>query len=167
MAAKTGTYTLIDSATISGTGTASITFSSIPQTYTDLIVVANCSGISGDPFLRINGDSGANYSDTWLETRASGPVASRYTNRNFFYFGYEGTTRNAIEMVSIFEIMDYSNTTTFKSSIWKYGDVAYSAEVHAGLWRSTSAITSLVCGLTAGNFVSGSSLKLYGIEAAK
>jgi hypothetical protein len=167
MAAKTGTYTLIQSTTISGTGTASITFSSIPQTYTDLVIVANCSGPSGDPFVRLNGDSGANYSDTWVEGRASGAVSNRYTNRNFFYFGYEGTTRASIKMNSIFNIADYANTTTYKSSIWRYGDVDYSVEAHVGLWRSTSAITSVVIGLTSGNFNSGSNVKLYGIEAAK
>jgi hypothetical protein len=167
MAAKTGTYTLIDGVNVSGTSTASITFSSIPQTYTDLVVVANCSGPSGDPFVRLNGDTGANYSDTWVEGRSSGAVSGRYTNRNFFYFGYEGTTRASIKMSSIFNIEDYSNTTTFKTSIWRYGDVDYSVEAHVGLWRNTSAVTSVVIGLTAGNFNSGSSVRLYGIEAAK
>jgi len=70
MAAKTGTYTLIASNTL-GSGTATVTFSSIPGTYTDLILVCglpatgtanNSDGLR----FQLNSDTGSNYSATWL-----------------------------------------------------------------------------------------------------
>ena len=53
-----------------GSAASSVTFSSIPSTYTDLIVVMNYANSTGlaDVFFRFNGDTGSNYSDTILKT---------------------------------------------------------------------------------------------------
>ncbi len=163
MAAKTGTYTLIASATFGGSS-AETTFSSIPQTYTDLVLVVNAGASAGDMYIQFSGDTGNNYSHTWVEGRASGAVSSRFTNRSAFNLMYEGFTTGSINVVGIFNVMDYANTTTYKTAIWREGSVATSVEGHAGLWRSTGAVTSLRLS-AGGNFVAGSTAKLYGIEA--
>ena len=68
------TYTAIATQTASGSTTA-LTFSSIPQTYTDLVIVCLLTaGNTGDAYLRYNSDTGTNYSDTAL--RGNGSAAS-------------------------------------------------------------------------------------------
>ena len=62
--------------------------------------------------------------------------------------------------------MNYSNATTYKTAISRFGSSTYVVAT-AGQWRSTSAITtvSLKAG-TSGTFTSGSTFTLYGIQAA-
>lgn len=163
MAAKTGTYTLIASNTFTGSS-SQVTFSSIPQTYTDLVLVVNAGASAGDMYIQLNGDTATNYSQTWVEGRASGAISSRFTNRNQFNLMYEGFATGSINVTGLFNLMDYANSTTYKTAIWREGEVSLSVEAHAGLWRSTSAVTSLKF-YAGGNFVSGSTVKLYGIEA--
>ena len=158
------TYEPIATQTASGS-VSTYTFSSIPSTYTDLILVTNFGAAATDAYVRLNSDSGANYSQTWLEGRASGAVSGRYTNRNQFNLVYEGFATGSINITGIFQLMNYANTTTYKTGIWREGEVSTSVEAHVGLWRSTAAVNSLTV-YAGGNFVAGSTFTLYGIKAA-
>jgi hypothetical protein len=164
MAAKTGTYTLISSQTL-GSAAASVTFSSIPSTYTDLmLVIAANAGGSTSAAMRFNADSGTNYSDTILE--GSGTVVSSYieTGTTSIWAGsfYNTTTPT----LAIHNIMDYSNATTYKTCVSRINYAAGYVAAEVGLWRNTTAITSVTLA-TGANFSTGSTFKLYGIEAAK
>lgn len=165
--AKTATYALIDSATASGSQ-SSITFTNIPQTYTDLVLVSGFNGVSSNNFsTRVgNGsiDTGANYSYTRLwGTGSGGGSASRNANESFLT---ANITVGSSGSNSIIQIMDYANTTTFKTALHRFNDAGAIVFAIVGLWRSTSAINQLrVYSTNSVNFASGSTFKLYGIQA--
>ena len=89
MAAKTGTYTLINSNTL-GSATASVTFSSIPATYTDLLLIIS-AGVDGATNTQIrhryNGSSSALHSTTFLIGDGTSATSSRSTGDTYGYMG--------------------------------------------------------------------------------
>ena len=167
MAAKTGTYTLIASNTLT-TSTATVTFSSIPSTYTDLVLVysAKSASTTRDMTLSFNSDSNTNYSNTIL-TGYTGVVTSvRNSNQSFIYLDNNGVTDSTIFNAVIVHIPDYSNSTTYKTILCRANNTVYGVDITAGLWRSTAAISAINLTLGGGiNLASGSTFKLYGIEA--
>jgi len=80
MAAKTGTYTLINSSTLTS-ATANVTFSSIPATYTDLLLIINAQSVQATTYdnviIQFNADTGSNYSRTRINAY-SGGVAGEF-----------------------------------------------------------------------------------------
>lgn len=165
MAAKTGTYTLIDS-NILGSNAASVTFSFIPGTYTDLVLVLNTITSTSSEYMTvtINSDTGSNYSRTRLSGNGTTASSGRESNETLGYIGAETYGTNALKFNTVVHFMDYANTTTFKTYLSRANHVDLAAEAIVGLWRSTSAITTIKVN---SNFATGSSFKLYGIEAAK
>lgn len=163
------TYTPIATQTASGSA-STIVFSSIPSTYTDLIMIIN-SGTSNSNYdlnLRLNGDSGSNYSQTNLRGNGSSASSSRGTNATLFYMDDQGNTvTGSINGMYIVHINNYSNTTTYKTMLSRAGFAGGTAtELNVSLWRSTSAINQLTIGTNAGNIYTGSTFTLYGITAA-
>lgn len=167
------TYTPI--ATTNGTGSSgTVTFSSISGSYTDLILVASMYGTIDDTGVKMtfNSDVGNNYSYTIL--RGNGSAASSHRASNvgridLFYNNGLGST-NGVYAPAIISIQNYSNATTYKTSLSRSFDQINSGtgEVLAtvGLWRNTNAITSITLTTTSGNFTSGSTFTLYGILSA-
>lgn len=160
------TYTPIATTTL-GSAAASYTFSSIPSTYTDLILVAvgtdTLSG--GDNWcLQFNGDTGTNYSATRLRWQTPSPDSSRTTNAtNILGIQMSDTTIGT----QIYQIQNYSNTTTYKTAIFRGGTSAVLMGAAVGLWRSTAAINAVKVLTNGGtNFSTGSTFTLYGIKAA-
>jgi hypothetical protein len=162
------TYTPIATTTISGTSTASYTFSSIPGTYTDLILVqsvGNNSGSgSGGVRIRYNGDTGTNYSWTYLVGNGSSAFSGRVSNQTFYDIGIQNDTTNFAVITT--HIQNYSNTTTNKTAVTRGSASTTEESTNASLWRSTSAISSLTIIKTDGNFKEGSTFTLYGIASA-
>jgi hypothetical protein len=165
------TYEPIATTTLSSAA-SSITFSSIPGTYTDLILIQTFpNGQTTGPYtsIQFNGDTGSNYSTTYL-TGYTNAESNRTTNASYIRMGVSSYLANAI---CITNIMNYSNTTTYKTVIGRNNFGAPSGgmqetQAQAGLWRSTSAITSIVISrvLSSTDFVSGCTFTLYGIKAA-
>lgn len=158
------TYSQIATTTLSSNA-ADVTFSSIPSTYTDLVIVTGVKYTSSEQALALtfNGDSGTNYSATYIYGNGSSAATSRDTN-NVFIPVARGDDNNF--WAGITNIMNYSNTTTYKSVLSRGNSNTY-VVAYVGLWRSTSAITSLkIAQLTGSNFASGSTFSLYGIKAA-
>lgn len=158
------TYTPIATNTL-GSATSSVTFNSFSG-YTDLILVtAGTASTSGAGWLTFNGDSptsGSNYSNTSLYGNGATAGSYRRTsqariNDSLFY----GTQCN-----NIFHIMNYANTTTYKTVLLRANYPAGELNATVGLWRSTSAITSLTLTHSGGNFSIGTTFTLYGIAAA-
>jgi hypothetical protein len=164
--AKTATYSLIASTTL-GSTVGSYTFTSIPSTFTDLILVTNLATDSATQFdLRVgNGsiDTGSNYSITYLLGGGATASSSRDSNATAAYSGYTSST--ALNKMHIFQFMDYSNTTTYKTTLLRYSAADTAATAVVSLWRSTSAINTIQVIANGNNLTSGSTLKLYGIQA--
>ena len=156
---KTATYALIESQTL-GSATATVTFSSIPATYTDLFVMVSCPGTStgGDWVMSVNNDSGTNYSRTYLFGTGSAAGSGRSTNTTAFALG-GGRTDGWCKI----NIQDYSNTTTYKTLLWTIGSAGTDIAPMAGLWRNTAAINRI--DFINATYPAGSTFRLYGIQA--
>lgn len=156
----TNTYVALDKVTV-GTATSSVTLSSIASTYTDLILVIGGT-LSADISAGIyfNGDTGSNYSTT--RVYGNGTSAASSTSPNETKIGITTGTGNVLSTY-ILNIMNYANTTTYKTVIGRASQDSVSARV--GLWRSTSAITSLTVAANGGNWAVGTTFSLYGIKA--
>jgi hypothetical protein len=164
------TYTPISTQTLSANA-ATVVFSGIPQTYTDLVLVCSAridqSGNS-EIYGRFNSDSGSNYSWTQMTGNGSTTSSGRATNDVYINLGQGSGTSSAAGTfaVSINHIMNYSNTTTNKTIITRQGDANNVLRAAAGLWRSTAAINTItIYGNAGGGLVSGSTFTLYGIGA--
>jgi hypothetical protein len=160
------TYEPIATFTTTTSSTTSYTFSSIPSTYTDLVVVNNLKATSANSSitLRFNSDSSSNYSVTQLWGDGSSALSQRLTSQTLGYLSYNGFP-TATFGTTIINVLNYSNTTTNKSYLARGGYAAASTDATVGLWRSTSAINSIT--LYAGNFFdTGCTFTLYGIKAA-
>jgi len=157
------TYTPIASQTLSSAA-ASVTFSGIPQTYTDLVLVVagtNASGLSGNG-IRFNSDTSSNYSSTNLDGNGSSASSARHTNQTYIRAGISFTSQS----ISIINIQNYANTTTNKTVLARGGAAESYVRADVGLWRSTSAINSIFYFVDSGaNFGAGTTFNLYGIAS--
>jgi len=163
------TYEPIATQTLSSNA-ASVTFSSITQTYTDLVVVLSNAGATSaaQPAFRFNGDTAANYSVTNLSGDGSSVISFRASGATYIQFGYNDYLSTANNYIGIFNIMNYANTNTYKTSITHGSNASVGVGENVGLWRSTAAITSIAISPLFGaiNFLSGTTATLYGIKAA-
>lgn len=162
------TYTPIATTTLSGV--SNYTFTSIPTTYTDLVLIGSINGVSvaTDVWYRVgNGsvDTGSNYSWTWLAGNGSTAHSERASNNSKLYIDGVATIGTGNSIIKT-QINNYSNTTTYKTVLTQRADAAKEVNAQVGLWRSTSAINTLQLGLDSGTFNSGTVLTLYGIAAA-
>jgi len=161
------TYTPIATNTL-GSAASSVTFSSIPGTYTDLILISTAGVTSGavNFAVRFNSDSGTNYSRTVLSGTGSAASTDRNTNLTYTIlndYGYLDTTLNTN---IIGQIMNYSNSTTFKTVLSRTNNADNGTSACVNLWRNTAAITSLVILPTSSTFLAGSTFSLYGVKNA-
>jgi len=157
------TYTPIATQTL-GSAAASVTFSSISGSYTDLVVVVN-AGAAGvtDLCMRFNADTGTNYSRTQLRGTGSAADSERNSSTSRIVIGsiYTGITTT-----SIINIQNYSNSTTNKTAISRIGQAGGYVIASVGLWRNTAAITEVLINGDGTNLSAGSTFTLYGIKAA-
>jgi len=162
------TYVPIATTTL-GSNAASYTFNSIPQTYTDLVLVSNLGTATSGAFtIRVgNGsvDTGSNYSRTNMYGDGSASHSFNETNQTYTNTG-NSTTSIILQDISYF--MNYSNTTTYKSYLNVNGNSsAGTTQANAYLWRSTAAINTIQVFCANGyNLLAGSTFTLYGILAA-
>ena len=165
------TYEPIATTTASGS-VSSITFSSIPTTYTDLVIVSDCAVGSGTLYFAYqvgNGsvDTGSNYSYTYLlgsgTAASSGRVSGDTRIEPFTNTG----ANNRLNVIT--SIQNYANTTTYKTTLTRHNSPSDTRGVGAsvGLWRSTSAINTIkIISIDNNNFTNTSTFTLYGIKSA-
>ena len=157
------TYEPIATSTVSGSTTRSVTVSSIPGTYTDLILVTNGTAVGpSDCTIYFNGSQATNYSWTRLYGNGSTTSSTTTANQDGITIGTLWTTIGN----TIISIQNYANTTTYKSILSRNNSPSNYVGAFAGLWRSTAAITSVT--FYSGNeYISaGTVVSLYGIKAA-
>lgn len=160
----------IATTTVGAGGTSTITFSSIPSTYTHLqvrlICANNSSYYDSDIVMRFNGDTGSNY----YKHRIYGSGSSVATDAG------AGTTMQVARSggaagvfgASVIDILDYTNTSKNKVVRSLYGQDSNGSGYmmfSSGLWNNTSAVTSLTLNDANFNgFVQYTHAALYGIK---
>ena len=169
----TNTHVALATTTLGSAGV--ITFNSISSSYTDLVlVVSNVKSTASTPScsLRVgNGsvDTGSNYSDTVLEGNGTSATSNRQSSQTRIEGGYNvGINTNGNGGVYIYNFQNYSNTSTYKTIIWRGNTpdgTAPGTIGGVGLWRSTSAINTIEISGSGANLASGTVASLYGIKA--
>jgi hypothetical protein len=169
----TQTYRPLATVTL-GSSAASVTFSSIPATYRDLIVAATAQDpVSGTTFsnigLQFNNDTGSNYNWTDMYGDGTSAVAQVQSNSATILAGYMSSQNNVFS-VHNFQFMDYSATDKHKTVLVRSSlgtrspNTTQLAQATTGRWANTAAITSIrIIGGTA--FKAGSTFNLYGIAS--
>jgi len=164
------TFDNIATVTVSS-ATNVITFSDIPQTYTDLRIYCSARSDTSNTWIRFNNDStspnyitGEIFSDT--------PTTVVVNEFSGIWNGYITQWDKPAQSHSIFDIFNYSNTTKYKNTFLHAGEGNLSFSVRGiamsgGTWKNTNAITSIsyFAGSTF-SWLTGSVFALYGIKAA-
>jgi hypothetical protein len=166
------TYEPIATTTLTSTA-GIITFSSIPQTYTDLILIqsARVSSAYDITAIRVNSVT-TNYSGTYLEGNGSSRSSGRGTAEIALRAGYVPGTSNAGEWsMETYNFMNYANTTTNKTVISRTNfvgsSVGFNVQAKVSLIPTTAAITQITTQPVNGAvWAIGSTFTLYGIKAA-
>jgi hypothetical protein len=168
-------YESIATITITSGTQASVTFSSIPQTYQHLEVrfLANNNDTAGSGLGNVrcsgffNSDTTAtNYYNHMLN--GNGASATAEAENSAKWIG--SATRNSMIApgVSVASILDYTNTNKYKTTRamwgWENNDTAGVVRFVSGLWSNTSAITSITITPESGSFKAYSQFALYGIK---
>ena len=147
--------------------------SSIPQTYTDLVLVIGsvreAAAGSAVAAIRYNGDTGSNYSTTYIGASGAGGLFSgRRSNDTGIWLAGMYPSRG----IFIVNIFNYTNATTYKTSVSRqnfYGTAYEAVGSYVGLWRATpqeiTSITAYSIDISP-QFDAGTTFTLYGIKAA-
>jgi hypothetical protein len=165
------TYSLIEAKTL-GSSTASVTFTSIPQTYTDLLlsISSRNDDIYNEVHFRFNSDTGNNYSGRNLygngSTATSSSTSSISSLQNLTVQSVSGQTANTFGNIQLY-IPNYlsSNQKSISADgVQENNATSAQAMLGAGLWANTAAITSIQAFPSVGSFVQYSNFYLYGIK---
>jgi hypothetical protein len=158
------TYESIATTTLTSSANT-VSFTSIPATYTDIVVSCKFQKTTTDNFwINFNGDSASNYSETWMVGNGSSAASGREssTTRILLSNGV-GDGPNGMAIIHIFSYLGSTN----KTILTRNGDAAIATAAAAGLWRNTAAITSLAITTQVVNpWNAGTTFTLYGIKAA-
>jgi len=175
VAPVTGSYESIATVTVGSGGSSSISFTSIPSTFTHLqiryIARGTSSSAGQDSLVRFNGDTGSNYSWHLLYGDGATVVANSSANATSMYIDAlrAGGTAANIFTVGVVDILDYANTSKYKTIRTLSGDDINSSSFHmiglwSGNWRSTSAISSITIFPDFQNYAEYTQFALYGIK---
>jgi len=164
----TATYVPIATQTL-GSAAASITFSSIAASWTDLrlVFVGNSSAANRYLTLTFNADSGTNYSMTYLVGDGTTAASGNRTSDTSLYTNNYGGSSITIPQFITADIFSYTGSTYKTVLCTTSSDKNGSGNTDrvAGLWRSTSAITSITMQylITGSNINAGTTATLWGI----
>jgi hypothetical protein len=171
---EVGDYESIATVSVGAGGSSAITFSSIASTYKHLQIRVLSRGTNASTYvetrMQFNGDTGSNYyANHQLLGNGSAASASADATATFVSAHYSIADTNTASVYSgaVIDLLDYSNTNKFKTvrnisgtDTNGLGFIIY----RSGLWRSTSAISSISITPSAGNWKQYSSFALYGIK---
>ena len=168
-------YESIATTTVGSGGASSVTFSSIPSDYTHLQIRAigrsSFASVGAQTaFMQFNGDTASNYVYHNLQGDGSSVTASSGTSAsNLWAFIVPQLESTNSFGVGVIDILDYKNTNKFKTTRTLYGSDTNATlnfvGFRSGVWRSTSAITSITFTLTSStNLQQYSQFALYGIK---
>ena len=165
------TYVKIASVAVGVGGAASIDFSSIPATYTDLLLIASTrtNNTNRTQQLFLNNDTTqANYAYRTLD--GNGSAASSGNSANAYMFQSNISTDTASTFGSgQFYIPNYAGSTAKSFSVDSVAETnasASMAEMLAGKWSGTAVINQITLTPFAGSWVQYSTAVLYGIKSS-
>jgi len=159
----TPTYTPLANITL-GSSANPVTFSSISQSYKDLVLVITGNiDASGATMVRFNLDSGSNYSYVLMQGNGS-TTFSTSVSTNLIYTGVMPNSTTNVSTYTV-QIMDYSATDKHKTALVRSSDSANLVHAIAGRWANTSAITTIEVYGSGASFRAGTTMALYGIAA--
>lgn len=160
MARKTTpTHVLLNQIELSST-TSSVTFSNIPSTYGDLVLVYGGNTTSSGAYdirLKLNGDT-SNYSAVVMYGTGSANGSFTQSSSNLVNLGSDARSTVVVQ------VMDYMATDKHKTSLIR-ADSSGTTSAVAQRWAITTAVSSLSFEIGAGVFVIGSTFSLYGVYA--
>ena len=158
------TFIKIASVTVGSGGASSIDFTSIPSTYTDLCVKLSVRGAGLYNVLMSINSSSSSFSYRLLE--GDGATAASYTGTTGRLGNTVTTTSDTFSSIDVY-LPNYAGSTNKSYSVDAVSEAnattAY-ADLTAGLWSSTAAITALGFTMSTGSFVQYSTATLYGIK---
>lgn len=161
------TYEPIATTTLSSAA-ASITFSSIPSTYTDLRIVFTGLDATGSGYVKLNfnNDTATNYSRTLIYGDGSAAGSAANATQAFIRLN-SGLSTTIPELLTV-DVFSYAGSTYKTALITANEDKNGSGLIYniVGLWRSTSAINRIDLANSANNFAIGTTVTIYGIKAA-
>ena len=170
------TFTLIASTTVGSGGTTSVSFASIPQTYTDLKLVGSARGSRASQYIinlsiTFNGSS-SSYSSRILYGDGSTATSANGSSQSGWLYSYGNADSSTANTFSNFEIYvpnytSANNKSISADSVIESNNASYTLSdlLGAGLWANTSAITSLAVGIDNGTSINQySTFYLYGIK---
>lgn len=165
--------TLISSVTVGAGGASSIDFTSIPQTFTDLVVVISArstySGTNDNLDIQFNGST-TNYTDRLLRGNGSAAASTSHSGNGSALLTYD-YFENGLWTTSTFSniivtIPNYAGTTNKSISadhVSENNGTAAGMSIMAGLWSNTAAITSVKVGYYVAGLAQYSTAYLYGL----
>lgn len=164
-----GDFDSIATTIVGAGGAATVTFSSIPNTYTHLQIrgIAKDTGTGQASTIRMkyNSDSGNNYTEHAIYGSGSVVAVEASASIAYNYF-YTGSAQIGSFVV---DVLDYKNTNKFKTTKILTGSDRNGSDgligLFSGLWQNTNAITQIDI-TSSGTFAQYSSFALYGIKAA-
>lgn len=157
------TYSQIAHTTLATTS-ATVTFTNIPSTYTDLIIsLAHVQFVDTSSFIRFNSDTSANYAYRGFFYN---DTTTQELGINYGVWASNGASQTS-QLTSFVHIMNYASTSTWKTTLTRYSaqNANYGGLVCA-TWRSTSPIDSLIIRSGSDNFKVGSKFSVFGIKKA-
>jgi hypothetical protein len=163
------TYEPIATTTL-GSAASSITFSSIPSTYTDLRIIINCISVGNSTgWVRCNGDSGTNYSLTHINGNGATATSGRSTSTSNGLGIQTSVATGTTPVLWTFDLFSYASTSIYKTALTTASNDqngAGSVQRTVAMWQNTSAVTSLEVRTSIDNFNTGTTATLYGILKA-
>jgi len=167
-------YYSIATTTVGSGGASSITFSSIPSTYTHLQIRAisrsTISGSGDGTYVQLNGDTGGNYAYHILIGTGSSVVSVNATSYTYMYNGDTPGSTSTAGMFGVFvvDLLDYTNTNKYKTIRTLNGnDQNGSGSVRfvSGLWQNTAVVSSItVNSFNGAGFAQYTQFALYGVK---
>lgn len=162
----TATYDLLDSTTLASSA-SSVTFTSIDQSYRDLIIVflGKQATDRGRLYMYLNSDTGANYNEVWIAGQGSFDTANDDFNFNAGIITPYIDLQDDNDNLVILQLMDYSQTDKNKSWLVRNDRAASGTVASAGRWANNSAINTIKFEpqQPAELLAAGTKIEIYGI----
>ena len=160
-------YTALANVTL-GSSATTVTFSSISQSYRDLVLVSNPISSSGSVQMlaQMNYLATANYNFVYMQGNGSSATSGNFTGQFFFYLAYGDalvTTSAGLTMTANF--MDYSATDKNPSVLVRSSNASNGVYASAQRFNGTGSIAHISLSLNGANFAAGSTFALYGVSA--
>ena len=168
------TYEHISTITATTNTGTSFDFTSIPSTYTDLIIVGrgNSSNGNKDLTMRFNNDSGSNYSGVYMSSDALNNTTQYGITgtQTLGFVDYYGALNEYEFNTCTINILNYASTSVYKCWVGQSQSIVLlGSDLIGGQWSSTSAINRVTItsgGAATATFAKGSEYSLYGVKAA-